>query len=117
MEGQCCVPKRSKRRRSRPAPEPRHTHLRYQHVPTTRGQCRAVPRPCPFLSCRYHIWADIKPRTGHLPEETCALDVADEGAHTLEQIGDIYGLTRERVRQILAAATAKLLRRARFLKQ
>jgi hypothetical protein len=86
-------------------------------VPTTRGQCKAAPRPCPFLSCRYHIWPDIKLRADSLPKQSCALDVADEGSHTLEQIGDIYGLTRERVRQILAAAIAKLLRRARFLKQ
>lgn len=31
---------------------------------------------------------------------TCALDVADQGGITLEEIGDLIGLTRERVRQI-----------------
>lgn len=107
---------RTKRRRKRDAPE-RQLDVRYRHVPTTRGQCCDGQRPCPFFSCRYHIWPDIKLRAGCLPEQSCALDVADEGSHTLEQIGDIYGLTRERVRQILAAATTKLLRRAQFLDQ
>jgi DNA-directed RNA polymerase sigma subunit (sigma70/sigma32) len=45
------------------------------------------------------------------------LDVADEGVHTLEEVGNIFGLTRERVRQILAAAIAKLRRRGKFLRQ
>jgi hypothetical protein len=76
-----------------------------------------VPRPCPFFSCRYHIWPDIKLRAGKLPEESCALDVADEGVHTLEEVGNIFGLTRERVRQILASALSKLRRRGCFLEQ
>jgi len=33
-------------------------------------------------------------------EETCALDVADKGSHTLEKVGKYYGVTREAVRQI-----------------
>ncbi len=32
----------------------------------------------------------------------------DGQAHTLEQIGEKYGLTRERIRQILLAAYGKL---------
>jgi RNA polymerase primary sigma factor len=43
--------------------------------------------------------------------------VADEGVHTLEEVGNIFGLTRERVRQILASALSKLRRRGRFLEQ
>jgi DNA-directed RNA polymerase sigma subunit (sigma70/sigma32) len=38
----------------------------------------------------------------------CALAVANEGAHTLEEIAEILGVTRERVRQIEEAAIAKL---------
>jgi hypothetical protein len=32
--------------------------------------------------------------------ETCVLDVYDRGPNTLEQVGQVMGLTRERVRQI-----------------
>ena len=76
-----------------------------------------MQRPCPYYTCRYHIWADIKLRAGILPDESCALDVADEGVHTLEEVGNIFGLTRERVRQILASALSKLRRRGDFLQQ
>lgn len=33
--------------------------------------------------------------------ETCVLDVADEGGATYNRIGDLMGVTRERVRQIV----------------
>ena len=32
--------------------------------------------------------------------ETCALDVADRGGITLEDVGNILNLTRERIRQV-----------------
>ena len=32
--------------------------------------------------------------------ETCALDVAEKGGITLEDVGEILNLTRERVRQV-----------------
>ena len=33
-------------------------------------------------------------------EDTCALDVADRGGITLEEVGEILNLTRERIRQV-----------------
>jgi hypothetical protein len=79
--------------------------------PRTREDCRDAPRPCPWVACKHHLYLDINPRTGSIkinfpdlePWElahTCALDVADGGGLTLEEIGLITNLTRERVRQV-----------------
>lgn len=88
--------------------------------PKTRGECEHAPRPCPWVSCRHHLYADIKERTGRLLvqddepwdlPETCSLDVANHGGETLEYIGALLGLTRERVRQIEDIALRKVRRR------
>lgn len=79
--------------------------------PCTRGECADVPRPCPFVSCRHHLYLDISTRNGsvklnfpHLEvdemADSCALDVADRGGATLEELGAVMNLTRERIRQI-----------------
>jgi DNA-directed RNA polymerase sigma subunit (sigma70/sigma32) len=46
------------------------------------------------------------------PDESCVLDLVDEGLQTLDRIGQIFGLTRERIRQI----ELDFRRRLRFLK-
>lgn len=74
-----------------------------RRLPLTRGDCVDGPRPCPYITCRHHLAIDrFVPDTaeGH----TCSLDVADEGEHTLEELGQIFGVTRERVRQVQADA-------------
>lgn len=87
--------------------------------PETRGDCDDVPRPCPFVSCRYHLFVDVSPRTGaiklNFPDlepdqlsESCCLDVAERGGASLEEVGEICNLTRERVRQVSVGAAAKL---------
>jgi DNA-directed RNA polymerase sigma subunit (sigma70/sigma32) len=45
-------------------------------------------------------------------EASCALDLADEGGHTLDEIGIALNLTRERVRQIEQIGLRELLRHA-----
>ena len=40
--------------------------------------------------------------------ETCALDVADRGGITLEEVGAIMNLTRERIRQVETRGFLKL---------
>lgn len=83
--------------------------------PATRGDCHQAPGPCPFVSCKWHLYLDINEQTGaikfNFPDkdvdelvQTCALDVADEGPHHLEAVGDLINATRERVRQIEAVA-------------
>ena len=87
--------------------------------PKTRAECADGPRPCPYVSCRYHLYIDVSPRTGaiklNFPDlevwemgESCALDVADRGGTTLEDVGAIMNLTRERIRQVEVKALAKL---------
>lgn len=87
--------------------------------PRTRAECADGARPCPFVSCRYHLYIDVSPRTGaiklNFPDlevwemgESCALDVADRGGTTLEDVGAIMNLTRERIRQVEVKALAKL---------
>ncbi len=90
--------------------------------PMTRGQCLDGPqaeRPCPFVSCKHHLFLDVNDRTGSIklnfPDlevwelpETCALDIADRGGITLEEVGEIMNLTRERIRQLETRGLAKL---------
>lgn len=95
--------------------------------PHTREDCRDAPRPCPWVACKHHLYLDINPRTGSIkinfpdlePWElahTCALDVADNGALTLEEIGIITNLTRERVRQVEVRGLLTLRTRSNALR-
>src|SRR5688500_10572646 len=87
--------------------------------PESRGDCAEMDRPCPFVGCKYHLYIDVHPVRGSIkvnfPDvevwemtETCALDIADRGGITLEDVGQIMNLTRERVRQLETAGLARL---------
>ena len=87
--------------------------------PETRGECCEQARPCPWVSCAHHLYLDVNPESGaikfnfpHLEvwemAETCSLDVADRGGITLEEVGDILNLTRERIRQVEVRGLLKL---------
>jgi hypothetical protein len=87
--------------------------------PRTRGECRDMERPCPYVSCKYHLFIDVHPVRGSIkinfPDlevwemtESCALDIADRGGITLEDVGVIMNLTRERVRQLETQGLGKL---------
>ncbi|MBT3704493.1 hypothetical protein HOG17_01805 [Candidatus Peregrinibacteria bacterium] len=86
--------------------------------PKIRAHCESGPRPCPFLLCRYHLYLEIKD-TGALkinfPEmdpmeipASCALDIAERGGLSLEDVGFISRMTRERIRQIAAYAASRI---------
>jgi hypothetical protein len=92
--------------------------------PLTRGDCKEMPRPCPFVSCSHHLYpvfvlgaqtrsplSDCEP--WQMPE-TCDLDVADRGGATLEEVGKITGVTRERIRQIEEKALKRAANNARI---
>lgn len=81
------------------------------YKPKTRAECVDAPRPCPYVSCQHHLYLDVSSSTGaiklNFPDlevmemtETCALDVADRGGATLEDVSLLMNVTRERVRQI-----------------
>jgi hypothetical protein len=88
--------------------------------PRKRGECVGVPRPCPFVTCEMNNYSDINPVTGTLhlnghedpsmmaADRSCAYDVAEEGGITLEEVGAILKITRERTRQIQVKALGKL---------
>ena len=87
--------------------------------PRSRADCATGPRPCMFVSCKHHLYLDVNPSTGSIklnfPDkevwemgETCALDVADKGGITLEEVGTIMNLTRERIRQVETRGLLKL---------
>lgn len=104
--------------------------------PRTYGECQAqglgLTRHCPFVSCSYHLALDVSWRGSikvqasawdpeeqavdpSVLEQTCALGVAAQHPDgiTLEKIGELLGLTRERVRQLEDKAIARALELAK----
>jgi len=87
--------------------------------PKSRQDCVHGERPCPWVACKYHLYLDINPRTGSIklnfPDmepwdmpDSCVLDIADQGPVTLEDVGRIMNLTRERIRQLEASASERV---------
>lgn len=106
------------------AVEHRDVHRR----PRTREECAGGPRPCPWVSCTEHLaWMavsrgpaevqeaelDLAVRDLSAERPSCVIDVVDahpEGL-TLDEVGQLFGVTRERIRQIESKALARLPRR------
>lgn len=91
-----------------------------EHIqrPKTRGECAGIERPCPFVSCRYHLYLEAS-KSGairfNFPDievdqmtESCVLDVADRQGEQVEKIAELMNLTRERIRQLEVAAFEKM---------
>lgn len=88
--------------------------------PRTRGECPSPEDgPCPWVSCKHHLYLDVSERTGSIKLNfpdlevwelpvSCALDVADRGGLTLEEVGKMMNVTRERVRQLELRALTSL---------
>ena len=92
--------------------------IKYER-PNNRIECATGVRPCPYVACKHHLYLDVNPDTGSIklnfPDlevwdmvATCALDVADRGGITLEEVGEILNLTRERIRQVEVKGLQKL---------
>ncbi len=98
---------------------PRRATRAEEGRPSSRGECIDGPRPCPFVSCKYHLYIDVSPRTGSIklnfPDlevwdltESCVLDVADREGSAPEHLGLVMNLTRERIRQLEVSAFTKI---------
>lgn len=90
-------------------------------IPTTRSECLQGPRPCPFISCQWHLWrlhkavAPIVRRSNPdeavdavlaMPE-TCALDLSDK-PHQYREIAEVLGVSHQAVFDVEQHARAKL---------
>ena len=83
------------------------TGLRYLTIDMhaeTRGACRRHGLCSAW--CRYRLDA---------AEVPCALEVADDGPHTLQQVARRLGVTREWIRQIEAKALDRFSKRATLM--
>lgn len=90
--------------------------------PKVRADCIDGPRPCPWVSCRHHLYADVAASNGSIklnfaelePDEltgrleSCSLDVADGGSESHERVGELLNVTREAVRLIEQQALRKI---------
>lgn len=89
--------------------------------PTKRGECRDIPRPCPYVGCRYHLFLTVTD-TGSIDlpygedvaalesmKETCALDVAERpgGVDPLELAGH-FQVTNTAINNAVAMSLGKL---------
>lgn len=92
--------------------------------PKRRSEC-GIERPCPFVGCKYHLFLDVSDSGSIIfnhpdkevwdMETSCVLDVVEQSCTglTLEQVGDVFNLTRERIRQIEGASLQVLRREIR----
>lgn len=98
----------------------REEHLAYTR-PRARRDCEGQHRPCPFVTCRHHLFLEVKGngniKLNHGAVEleqlvhTCSLDVASarpEGL-TQDEVGLLLNLARNRVQQIEESAVRKLI--------
>jgi hypothetical protein len=106
---------------------PRHLRVltqRAPEAPKTRADCEAVERPCPFVACAHNLFLDVleksdaapygKIRTYRAspsemdPASSCALDIAERGEHTCEEVAQFFPVSAERIRQLDVQAKAKI---------
>ena len=92
-------------------------------LPQTREAClqgENTERPCPFVSCKFHLYLDVNERKGSIKlnfpdrevwemNDSCALDIADRGGAILDEVAAAMNFTRERARQVELRACGKVL--------
>lgn len=102
-------------------------YLRFFKKPKTRGDCVNVQRPCPWVSCKYHLATNVKPN-GTLEyvyhsvsitdiTESCALDVAEQGGLSSYDVGKYLNLSGQQIKNIEKEALKKLKKAAESLRK
>lgn len=93
--------------------------------PRTRAECAEIPRPCVFVSCKYNLFLDVmRNKKGQVtsvvenkgvncpsqvpPGESCALDVAERGPKSMDDVGALLRLRRQRIEQLEKELLIKL---------
>lgn len=86
--------------------------------PRCRAECENSQRPCPWVSCKYHLYLDVMPSGSirfNFPgkdvwelRETCALDVADRGKQHSDEIARLINLTSSNCRETLTLYKRRL---------
>ena len=89
--------------------------------PKTRADCANVPRPCPYVGCRHHLFLEVTMKGGiKMPygddvgvlesmPQTCSLDQAETGEMELRHLSKMLSLTDEGTLLIANSAYARLL--------
>lgn len=88
--------------------------------PKTRGECVSMPRPCPYVGCRYHLFLHVTQRGGlqfpfgddvseleRMPA-TCTLDVADQGYISREALAKIFNVSQQALVPLGHSALARI---------
>lgn len=88
--------------------------------PRTVNECPQAPTPCPWVTCKYHLWTYRVVRGGYSSVRravgwgdaghTCALRVANDGEHTREEVAAILHISRARVQDVEAMALSNMRR-------
>lgn len=82
-------------------------HLPVISPPARRGDCADIPRPCTRFACRHNLALENwKGERRFASEHSCTLDMieANAGESTLVEVGEVFELSRERIRQLEPAA-------------
>jgi hypothetical protein len=80
----------------------------------THGAClthRGFMHPCPVEWCRFHVCCGMRDDAVEklsADDDTCVLRMACGSPHTLEEVGQAFGVTRERIRQIEQIALSRV---------
>ena len=88
------------------------------HRPTRRRDCPKNYVPCPYVSCRHHLWTDctaagriVRSKAWGNIRATCSLRYADVGAMLGCDVADVMGLTRRQIVTIELTARRTVLGR------